>query len=568
MRPARVCTGRFSHSRMCTDTRLWREGKALVLSALLVLVPATGTASWQQDFEVPVESVIDPLLAFDWPEIERFYDALGEPYAWHRDGTPTPQAEELFAWLSAADREGLSPGEYHVALLRRLGPAVAKDRLLLRELLLTDGYLRLARYLRRGRFDPMQVDPLWRLPRETFDPVSPLVSALQQGDLSGLLESLGPRAAAYARLRQALARYRAIHAAGGWRPLQFDVSLRPGMRRREVTELRRRLAVEEGASVEIPGDAEYYDDRLRQVVREYQGRVGLIQDGIVGKKTLHALNVPVEQRVAQLRAALERWRWLPHHLESEYLLINTAAFEIDLMEGDHSLFHKRTVNGREERQTPSFRSQVTHLVINPEWTVPRSIAVRDLLPKQQDDSGFLSARQFRVYRERGGAWFEVDATSIEWSLYDTDYFPFILKQDAGSGNSLGRFKFYMPNRYDIYLHDTPARGLFERSSRAFSSGCVRVEGAAQLADLLLARAGSWERVQFNRALQREETLTLGLVQPMPVYLAYFTSWVDEAGKIHFRPDLYLRDDRLLSALNGDPERLVVLGALPREHDSF
>lgn len=539
-----------------------------MLTTLLVLVPAAGAVSWQRDFEVPLESVVDPLLAFDWPEIERFYDAWGEPYAWHRDGRPTPLAERLFAWLTSADREGLLPGEYHVGLLRRLMPEVSKDRLLLRELLLTDGYIRLARDLRRGRFDPVQIDPLWRLPRETFDPVTPLVSALEKGDLRGLLEGLGPHAAAYGRLRQALARYRAIQAAGGWRPLHLEGSLRPGMRGGEVIELRRRLAAEAGPAVGIPGDAEHYDGRLRRVVEEYQRRVGLVQDGIVGKKTLKALNVPVEKRVAQLRAGLERWRWLPHDLETEYLLINTAAFEIDLMAGDRSLFHKRTVNGREERQTPSFRSLVTHLVVNPEWTVPRSIAVRDLLPRQQEDSGFLSARQIRVYRERGGEWLEVDPASIDWPRYDADHFPFILKQDAGSANSLGRFKFYMPNRYDIYLHDTPSRGLFERPSRAFSSGCVRVEGAARLADLLLARTGPWERAQFHRALRREETLTLGLVRPMPVYLTYFTSWVDEAGKVHFRPDLYLRDNRLLSALDGDPEREVVLGAVPRESDSL
>jgi len=203
-------------------------------------------------------------------------------------------------------------------------------------------------------------------------------------------------------------------------------------------------------------------------------------------------------------------------------------------------------------------------VANPEWTVPRSIAVRDLLPKQQRDADFLTARQFRVYRESGGERIEIDPASLEWSQYDVDNFPFVLKQDAGGDNTLGRFKFHMPNRYDIYLHDTPARGLFERPSRAFSSGCVRVEGAARLADLLLARAESGGRAQFHHAVEQGDTLILALTRPMPVYLAYFTSWVDEVGGVHFRPDVYLRDTRLLTALGGLPGQLAVRRTASRE----
>jgi murein L,D-transpeptidase YcbB/YkuD len=175
--------------------------------------------------------------------------------------------------------------------------------------------------------------------------------------------------------------------------------------------------------------------------------------------------------------------------------------------------------------------------------------VEDLLPRQQRDADFLSRKGIRVYRKVDGDWTELAPSTIDWSLYHEDNFPFIFKQDAGAGNSLGQVKFYLPNNRAIYLHDTPFTGLFQRSQRAFSSGCVRVEGANRLAHLLMARAAPQEAKRFNRAIERGETLIAQLNEPVPVYLTYFTSWVDETGVLHFRPDIYRRDTDLLSAIS-------------------
>jgi L,D-transpeptidase YcbB len=526
-----------------------------LLVSFLLLIPAGQLVAGQQDFLVPLESSPSQRFDVDWPEIARLNERLDWDFIWHRDGTITAQAAELYAWLSAADQEGLSVSDYHVPELRLLMDAGA-DKLLQRELLLTDGYLRLARDLRNGRYDPKQVDPLWQLPSDSFDPVTALASALEEGDLSHLLASLRPQSNAYLRLRQALARYRGLQSSGGWPLLMIDESLRPGSRHPAVIALRERLAAEGIRIAWPPADAAFFDPSLTSAVKAFQHRLGLAEDGVIGRQTLQTLNVPVETRIEQIRASMERWRWLPHDMEPQYLLINSAAFEIDLMEQNQTRFHKRTVNGREERQTPSFRSRVTHLVANPQWTVPRSIAVRDLLPKQQADAGFLQRRQIHVYRHNAAGWFEIDPASLDWSLYHVDNFPFVLKQDAGRENSLGRIKFHMPNPYDIYLHDTPALGLFERPNRAFSSGCVRVEAAGQLAELLLLRADSGEEDRFHRAMQTGETKTVSLAQPMPVYLTYFTSWVDEANEVHFRPDIYQRDTYLLLALTSESPHLA------------
>jgi murein L,D-transpeptidase YcbB/YkuD len=171
-----------------------------------------------------------------------------------------------------------------------------------------------------------------------------------------------------------------------------------------------------------------------------------------------------------------------------------------------------------------------------------------MLPQQQADPSYLRGKNIRVYQQLDAEWEELDPATIDWSPYHWNHFPFVFKQDAGAGNSLGRVKFHMPNSRAIYLHDTPAVRLFRRSSRAFSAGCVRVEGADQLARLLITRADPWEALMFSRAMRTGETLITALKEPLPVYLTYFTSWVDAAGEVHFRPDIYRRDTRLILAL--------------------
>jgi murein L,D-transpeptidase YcbB/YkuD len=206
------------------------------------------------------------------------------------------------------------------------------------------------------------------------------------------------------------------------------------------------------------------------------------------------------------------------------------------------------VNGREERQTPSFSSRVTHLVSNPQWTVPRSIAVEDMLPRQQRDRDYLKSRLIRVYARFDGNWDEIDPDGIPWEIYHENNFPFVLVQDAGLRNSLGQIKFHMPNPHQIFLHDTPAPGLFERPNRALSSGCIRVEAAELLARLLLGYGQQSQNSRWQQSLLDGETEITPLARPMPIYLAYFTSWVDASGDIHFRPDIYHRNTALLLAV--------------------
>lgn len=509
-----------------------------------------------QPLAVPIETALQKGLAIDWPQIERLYDSQQQSFIWHHGGKLTEQGRQIFRWLAAADQEGLNASDYHVDHLHGLIYNPSSEVLVYRELLLTDGYFRLARDLRLGRFDPQSIDPYWMLPMDDFDPVEALAAALSRGELEQLLSSLQPNSRAYLQLKHALAKYRDIQAKGGWVTVQAADSLRPGDTDPAVAILRQRLKAEAFQIEERVPEPNYFDANLVSAVKQFQRRLGLLVDGIVGSATLQSLNDPIETRIAQIRANLERLRWLPHELEPQRLMVNTAGFEISLVNGDQVVFHKRTVNGKLERQTPSFSSRVTHLVMNPLWTVPRSIAVQDILPRLQQDSEYLATKRFRVYTRSDDGWGEVDPLDIEWDSFHENNFPFVLKQDAGNNNSLGRIKFHMPNSHQIYLHDTPAQGLFEQPNRAYSSGCVRVEAADQLAQLLVKYAEQPQMDWLQQALSSGETQIAPLAKPMPVYLTYFTSWVDTGGSINFRPDIYQRDTTLMLVMGEEIEQIT------------
>jgi L,D-transpeptidase YcbB len=539
---------------METVSKRSRHGRALglllgLVSGLVCAANPPQPAGGTQAFVVPIESVLRQLLPFDWERIGAFYETRQGRYLWHDEAGINEQGRQLYHWLAAAGRDGLDPADYHVIQLRPLMDDPLPAHRLLRELLLTDGYDRLARDLNAGRFDPQRADPLWQLQDDTIEPLSALDEALHRSDLQRLLDSLAPASDAYRRLREALARYRAIQSAGGWPALEIDHTLRSGDDDPAVVLLRTRLDAESGGQLAAAPDPTRFDADLQAAVERQQQRYGLKADGVVGPDTLRALNVPLETRIAQILASMERWRWLPRNLAPEYLMVNTAGFEIELVEQDQVRFHKRTVNGSQVRQTPAFISRVTHLVANPTWTVPRTIAVEDILPRLQAGEDYLQRNRIRVYRRDGDDWGAVDPAGIDWSLYNKNHFPFVLRQDPGDGNSLGHVKFYMPNPYAVFLHDTPAIGLFQRANRALSSGCVRVEGAEQLARLLARDTAAGQGADFIRALESGRTLVTSLERPIPVYLTYFTSWVDMSGAVNFRPDVYRRDDRLMLALS-------------------
>lgn len=487
-----------------------------------------------------LDGVVAPALH---QALNAFYALRGYRAAWHDGDGPTAAARSLLARLAVADREGLNPDDYLAQ-----GPDGKPDAATVpADILLTLTYARYASHLRNGRYAARLLDPSWHIDDDLFNPFLTLNAALVTERTGVLLDALPPRHAAYVRLRDALGRYRAVAADGGWDPLPSGPALALGGRSARVAMLRQRLSIEGPRTT--GDDPERFNTELGEVVRAFQRRHGLRDDGIVGRRTLTALNVDVTTRIAQIRANLERWRWLPHELGSRHVLVNTAGHQLLMVNGGDAPLRMRIISGRASRQSPSFAAPITRLVLHPPWTVPTSIAVRDLLPAQFADPDYFTTNEYDVLRWEGGALRRVDPATVDWQHYGEGHFPFTLRQRPGPQNALGRIKFDMPNRYSIYLHDTPARALFRHPIRDFSSGCIRVERPLELASALLGDVNG-ERAGLVAELTDPSTHMLALPEPVPVYLAYLTVWTDAQGATHFRPDLYRRNGLLLKAFGG------------------
>jgi murein L,D-transpeptidase YcbB/YkuD len=290
----------------------------------------------------------------------------------------------------------------------------------------------------------------------------------------------------------------------------------------------------------------------------------------VGARTLAALNVPVEERIRQIQLNLERWRWMPDDLGSRYVLANIPGFQMQMVEAGHVVKTMRTIVGQKDRPTPVLSSMITYLEINPYWYVPSKIAREDLLPKIRGNPNFLVHQNFRVFDSWDADAREIDPFTIDWASLSEDHFPFRLRQEPADRNALGRVKFMFPNEQSVYIHDTPSKGLFQKTSRPFSSGCVRLEEPLALVSLLLS-GQDWDQARLLEAVASNQRQVVILDEPVPVYLVYLTAWVEEDGEAHFREDIYGHDQELFSALaestaaraacNNELQRPIYLGGL-------
>ncbi len=333
------------------------------------------------------------------------------------------------------------------------------------------------------------------------------------------------------RLTAALAHYQALASSGGWPVLPPGIRVEAGQRDPLVATLRARLRVSADYNgLPDTADAWYFDARLLGAVQHFQSRHGLPATGQLDEATVATLNVPAAARVAQLETTLARWNQLPRAFEPLHVWINIAAAKLQLIEHGSTVLEMRVIAGHPDRPTPSFKDEVPQLVVNPPWSVPRTIAVEDLLPWQQEDASFLARLGIRVMN---GAGRTVDATQIAWHELGPNRFPYRLRQDPGPLNALGRIKFVLHNPWDIFLHDTPSRRLFDLNSRTLSSGCIRLAEPEKLALALGA-----DPAELAAALASETTRNVRLPKPVPVYAVYLTSWVSEDGIVHFRPDVY------------------------------
>jgi murein L,D-transpeptidase YcbB/YkuD len=464
--------------------------------------------------------------------------------------------QALLAVLGSAGEHGLDPEDYHYGTLQSL-VAQGRDARLQAELdiLASDALIRYGYHLYFGKVDPATLDPDWNLERDLRgqETVAVLEAALSAPSLATFLnEKLAPNGPFYSGLKRALAQYRALARTGGWPVVPDGPSLKSGDLDQRVTALRARLAVSDAAGLEPVADPLLFDELLEAAVKRFQDQHGLAVDGIIGQRTLRALNVPVEDRIDQLRVNLERTRWVFHGLESRYLIVNIAGFHAYLMDNGKRIWDSRVVVGTRYRKTPVFRAKLSYLVFNPTWTVPPGILRKDIIPALHRDPAYLSSHNMVLLDASGQI---VDPGSIDLLNLTAEDLPYIVRQEPGPDNALGRIKFMFPNQHLVYLHDTPARSLFERADRTFSSGCIRVEHPLTLAEILLDDPVVWNRANIERRMAAGRTETVNLRTPITVLLMYWTAETDFDGRVKLLNDVYGRDAAVLRGL-AEPVHLI------------
>ncbi|MEE8301958.1 MAG: L,D-transpeptidase family protein [Candidatus Tectomicrobia bacterium] len=479
--------------------------------------------------------------------IPAFYEQRQFQPAW----TAPINIDALLDAVRDSQAEGLDPDDFHLhALLelrqhivQRNAPAI--ESLAAFDLLMTDALLRLGYQLVYGKVNPEALDPVWNFDRTLLDndPITLIQRAIEAGTVGTLLDDITLKHPVYQTWKAALARYRALQQSGGWTPVAEGPVLKLDMRDPRVAMLRHRLV---SGNAPPSANPELFDAQLEAAVKSFQARHGLEADGIVGNQTLAALHVPVEARINQIRVNLERARWVLRNLDDDFIVVNIAGFRTYLVKDGEVVWSARAIVGKPYRKSPVFKANMTYLEFNPTWTVPPGILRKDILPKLKRDPAYLTQKQFRIVDHQGK---RIDPSQIDWATVRR--FPYTLVQEPGPNNALGLVKFMFPNKHYVYLHDTPSRGLFERSERTFSSGCIRVKNPFDLAELLLQSNAGWDRERIDRTVASGKRQTVTLSQSIPVLLLYWTVIVDPDGTVRFLQDVYQRDGAILAALEGD-----------------
>ncbi len=477
--------------------------------------------------------------------LSRFYRSNGFEAIWTGgDADDRARRVALIAALEEAPIHGLPAGRYDLADLRRkLETARTPRELGQLEAEISRLFLRYARDVQTGILEPRKVDSgiVRRVPYR--DRASYLTNIVKSNP-RGFFRALPPQTGEYRRLMKAKLQLQRQAARGGWGPVVRARMLEPGDSGPEVVALRNRLIAMGYMKRSM---SRSYDAALQRAVQSFQAAHGLTQDGVAGPATLSELNRPVTERLQSVLVAMERERWLNRPRGARHVLVNLTDFSAKIMDNDKVTFQTRSVIGAtaSDRRSPEFSDVMEHMVINPTWNVPRSIAVKEYLPKMKANPN--AASQLKLVDARGRT---VSRSQVNFNAYTEQTFPFNLKEPPSPRNALGLVKFMFPNKYNIYLHDTPAKSLFQRESRAFSHGCIRLHEPFEFAYALLARQTDDPKGLFHSKLDTGRETVVKLKEPVPVHLIYRTAFTTPRGEIQFRRDVYDRDAKIWQALAG------------------
>lgn len=475
-------------------------------------------------------------------EVNSFYNSRGNKPFWNSDDL----REGLFEEISMTEKEGLSPGDYHQEKLQELKQTAegSREQQAHYEILLSDAFFSLAHDLYYGKLDPEKLHWIWDVKREPLDFGELLGEIEESGSLESVFKELRPQHEVYKGLIRSLAEYReALESEEeDFEQIPSGEAIEPGDEDQRIPSIAKRLQELGFLDKNFEEKGTTYTPEIAEAIEQYQENQNMAADGIIGNTTLKEMNMNKEDRYNQILVNLERWRWYPRNLGEHYILINIPQYELVVVKDGDTIRNHDVIAGTRNRQTPIFSDKLDHIVLNPTWTLPPTIIAEDVIPKAKSDASYFSKNNMTVSSPQGEA---VDPSAVDWSSSEAQNYT--ITQKAGPTNPLGRVKIMYPNQYSIYLHDTPGQSLFDQSERAASSGCVRVQGALDLASYVTNQETSTNEDDFDEILASGETTSLKIDQPIDVYHFYWTAWRED-GQTVFSEDVYDMDQKIAQAL--------------------
>lgn len=498
-------------------------------------------------------------------ELIRLYSINAQQMIWLGEGRSEKNRNDALEILGNAASDGLNPLNYDTENLRVYFRKAAEETdiqsLASYDLALSISMLRFLHDLHMGRIDPHS----FKYPAEfgskpATDFATVLKRHIDQQNITELPQELAPKIKQYQQLKQALAFYRQQTGSTPRSKLQFAKSLRPGESDPQISELRQRLrdlGELTPEQIAVTGDAEnVYDEVTVAAVIHLQQQQGLHADGVIGKQTQALLNLTPAEKIALIELAMERIRWLPETPEGPLIIVNIPAFQLWAFNSlnDQNVLNMKVIVGKSEKnQTPVLLEEMKYLEFMPYWNIPKSIMDNEILPKLQTNNDFLNTQDIELV-DRSADDDPEDADNI---IDDIKHGRLRARQLPGGKNPLGRVKFIFPNKADVYLHDTPSHGAFNRDRRDLSHGCVRVAEAEKLAEFVLGKQEGWDKLAIQKAMQGPKTKRVSLKKSIPVLFFYSTAFADQDNKLHFYPDIYGYDQQLQNILNKSANKLLI-----------
>lgn len=460
--------------------------------------------------------------------------------------------EEFLDYLEEIRYDGLDKQDYLYdeieSLLDELAASQDPELHAVLDMMMSNAFYKLSKDLDIGKVDPTKLNMDWKIESKPYseDYFSLLINiSRNNSSVSESLNKLRPDNFRYEQLRTML-KTALEEEVEDVKILSLEGKIEVGDRHEKIPAIRRKLISTGDLKSYNVADSIEYDAKLAEGVRRFQLRHGLEDDAVLGADFIEAINYNHQDLITKLKVNLERFRWLPDFTtgESDKVIVNIPDFYLDYISGKDTIFRSRVVVGKEYRQTPVFSSKMSYLVFSPTWTLPNTILWEDAIPSIRKDRDYLKKNNMQVLDLDGNP---VDEREIDWDNVDQGNFPYLIRQAPGSHNSLGQVKFMFPNEYSIYIHDSPAKALFNKDERAFSSGCIRLEKPVEFASLLLEDSG-WDKEEINLAMNQESEKNVNLDKNPEVWILYLTVWQDNLG-IQVREDIYGGDRKLAEALS-------------------